>query len=116
VSAFLPEAFRGRAVRTDYPRLQQRPFSPAEQRARWAVRAAQWRARELAEAVFGRVGAASLVGLRPSGPMRGLLEMEVPFDDLAAHREREARFMAAAREDPVLALVPLVFVFAPERS
>lgn len=97
----------------EHPRLLQRPLSLAERRARWEVRAAQWRARELAELVFGEVASTSLTGIRPRGPLRGLLELEVPFDGLESHREKEARFMAATRTDPVLARVPLVFVFAP---
>lgn len=111
----LPEPLgsHGGAPDHEHPRLLQRPLSPAERRARWEVRAAQWRARELAELVFGEVASSSLIGLRPHGPLRGLLELEVPFEGLETHREREARFMAAAQVDPVLARVPLVFVFAP---
>jgi hypothetical protein len=116
MSAFLPEAFHDRSDASDYPRLQQRPLSPAEQRARWAVRAAQFRAHEIAESIFGRVRSSSLLGLRAAGPQRGLLEMRVPFDGLEAQLAREASFLAAAREDPILARVPLVYVFAPDRD
>jgi hypothetical protein len=109
-----PESSAGHGVpEPEHPRLQQRPYSLAERRARWEVRAAQWRARELAEAVFGEVTDSSLVSLRPSGALRGLLHLEVPFQDLATHRERESRFMAAVERDPVLACVPLVYVMAP---
>jgi hypothetical protein len=97
----------------EHPRLLQRPHSVAEARARWEVRAAQWRARAIAEAVFGRVGESSLVSIRPRGQLRGLLRLEVPFDDLGAHQEREARFVAAVEADPVLSRVPLVFVVMP---
>jgi len=114
VSAFLPGAARGIGPEPDHPRLRQRPFSPAEQRARWEVRAAEWRAREIAEAVFGRVASASLTGLRPAGPLRGLLHMEVPFPSLQEHRDRERLFLAAVRTDPILTQVPLVYVFGPE--
>jgi hypothetical protein len=114
VSAFLPQPARGQAADRDFPRLQQRPFSPVEQRARWEVRAAQWRAREIAESVFGRVASTALLGIRPSGTLRGLLQLEVPFDDLDAHRARERRFLAAAHSDPILAQVPLVYAFAPK--
>ena len=114
MSAFLPRGTRGSLPEPDHPRLQQRPPTEAERRARWEVRAAQWRARELAEAVFGRVGESSLVGAKPSGSLRGLLRLEVPFLDLDVHREREARFMAAAAADPVLARVRLVYVIGPQ--
>jgi hypothetical protein len=85
-------------------------LAAVQRRERWEARAAQWRARELAEAVFGGEVRARLVGPTPGG-FRGLLHLDVPFDGLAEHREREARFVAAATVDPVLARVPLVFVF-----
>ncbi len=47
------------------------------------------------------------------GDMRGLLRLEVPFDDLEVHRAREARFMAAVSMDPLLSTVPLVYVIGP---
>lgn len=109
-----PTPGRGPVAEPDHPRLRQRPFSPAEQKARWEVRAAQWRAREIAESVFGRVTSASLVSIRPAGPMRGLLHIEVPFRDLEIHTERERRFLAAAESDPILSQVPLVYVFGPD--
>ncbi len=116
MSSFLPEGVRGVLPEPDYPRLQQRPLTDTERRARWEVRAAQWRARELAEVVFGRVGESSLLGAPPGGPLRGLLRLGVPFADLGDHREREARFLAAAAADPVLARVPLVYVLGPDGS
>lgn len=82
----------------------------ARERERWEARAAQWRARELAEAVFGGEVVARLVG-PTRGSFRGLLHLDVPFLGLADHQERERRFVAAASDDPVLARVPLVFVF-----
>ena len=94
--------------------LGQRPLSPAERRARWEVRAAQWRAREIAEAIFGRVSSTSLLGMRAEGGLRGLLRMDVPFDDLGLHRAREARFLSAAGTDPILSRVGLVYVLGPE--
>jgi hypothetical protein len=99
----------------EHPRLLQRPHSLAERRARWEVRAAQWRARELAEMVFGGITGSSLTGLRQDG-LRGLLRLDVPFEDLDAQRDREARFMAAVELDPVLTRVRLVYVFAPSRG
>ena len=77
------------------------------------MRAAQWRARELAEAVFGSVSRSSLIGLRPEGDMRGLLNLEVPFVDLPSHRSAECRFMAAVEADPILSRIPFVYVFGP---
>ena len=97
----------------EHPRLLQRPLSQAELRARWEVRAAQWRARELAELVFGKVTDTRLTSLRPGGPIRGLLRLGVPFEGLETHGEREARFMAAVEADPVLSRVRLVYVMAP---
>lgn len=114
MTAFLPRTARGFAAEPDHPRLRQRPYSPAEQRARWEVRAAQWRARELAVAIFGEVSDGALLGLRAAGDLRGLLHLSVPFDDLEAHRELEVRFLAAADADPILSRVPLVYVFEPD--
>jgi hypothetical protein len=114
VSALLPPGARGGLPEPEHPRLQERPLSDRERRARWEVRAAQWRARALAEAVFGRVGESSLVGARAGGALRGLLRLQVPFDDIHRHREREASFLAAVEADPVLASVRLVYVIGPE--
>ena len=88
--------------------------STSPERARWEVRAAQWRARELAEAIFGRVGHMAMIGLRANGPIRGLLHLQVPFTNLEAHRTREDRFLAVVGADPVLARVQLVYVVGPE--
>lgn len=82
------------------------------ERQRWELPTARWRARELAEAVFG-----GEVRVTPSGgsalSFRGLLTMEVPFRDLDDHRAREGIFVACAGRDPVLSRVPVVFVFEP---
>ena len=109
----VPERFAPGLPEPEHPRLQQGPRALAERRARWQVRAAQWRAREIAEAVFGEVAASSLLNLRPTGALRGLLALEVPFESLDAHRERESTFLAAVETDPILTRVPLVYVFAP---
>ena len=85
-------------------------LAQVQERDRWEARAAQWRARELAEAVFGGEVEARLDGPK-RGPFRGLLHLDVPFADLAEHRRRERAFLAAAVADPVLARMPLVFVF-----
>lgn len=112
--SLLPEpAFQGRLPEPEYARLLQRPQSLEEQRASWEVRAAQWRARELAEVVFGGVARSSLLGIRSHGALRGMLRLDVPFSDLGTHREREARFLAAVDADPVLSRIRLVYVLAP---
>lgn len=114
MSTVLPSRPPGSDSEREHPRLHQRPLSRAEQRALWEVRAAQWRARELAEAVFGAVGRTGVIGMRSDGPLRGLMRLDVPFDDLEVHRVREERFMAAVESDPLLANVHLVYVIGPE--
>ncbi len=116
MKALLPQGPHGSSPEPDHPRLHQQPFSLAERRARWEVRAAQWRAREIAEIVFGGVSESSLVSLRSDGPLRGLLRLEVPFLELGVHRARESRFLAAVESDPVLARIPLVYVIGPESA
>ena len=54
-----------------------------------------------------------MISMYHRGDMRGLLRLEVPFDDLEVHRAREARFMAAVSMDPLLSTVPLVYVIGP---
>jgi hypothetical protein len=102
------------AADPDHPALGQRARSPAETRARWEVRAAQWRARELAEVVFGSVTSMGISGIRGDGLLRGLLRLEVPFTGLEDHREREARFLSAVEDDPVLGGVRLLYVIGPD--
>jgi hypothetical protein len=80
---------------------------------RWEARAAQWRARELAESVFGGQVNARLSGRAGRQPFRGLLHLEVPFSDLATHRALEAVFLSCASQDAVLGRIPLVFVLGP---
>lgn len=82
-------------------------------RHRWEVRAAQWRALDLARTIFGSDTRARLVGGAPGQAFRGLLRLEVPFRELDDHRWREGLFLAWAAEDPVLSRVPFVFVFDP---
>ncbi|MCG6955526.1 MAG: hypothetical protein LJF04_05990 [Gemmatimonadetes bacterium] len=91
----------------------QQTLTEEERLARWEVRAAQYRAHELALEAFGAPVRMHLMGLRTRGAMRGLLEMGVPFEDLAEHRSREARFLAAVGLDPLLSRVPLVYVLGP---
>ena len=95
---------------------RQRAISLEEQHARWEVLAAQWRAHELAEAIFGRIKRTEMLGLRPTGPVRGLLHLEVPFTDLDTHRERERRFLTDAACDPILSRVHLIYVVGPETA
>lgn len=85
----------------------------AERLARWEVRAAQWRALDLAEQAFGPGVRTSLLGVRPSGAIRGLVQLQVPFRSLAEHRDREAHFLGMVGVDPVMARVPLLFVVGP---
>lgn len=91
----------------------QQVLTEEERVARWEVRAAQYRAHELALESFGAPVRMHLMGMRTRGAMRGLLEMGVPFRDLPGHRAREARFMAAVGADPILSRVPLVYVLGP---
>ena len=114
MSAFLPRSAQGGVPEPDHPRLQERPLSTDEQRGRWEVRAAQWRAREIAQSVFGEVRGGSLLNVRARGALRGLLSLDVPFADLRTHREREARFLAAVAADPVLNRIRLVYVIGPQ--
>jgi hypothetical protein len=80
---------------------------------RWEARAAQWRARALAESVFGGEVDARLGGRVGRTPFRGLLHLGVPFRDLETHRALEAVFLSCASRDPILRRIPLVFVLGP---
>ena len=115
MSAFISGYAEQNESSRDNPVLRQEPYSPSEQRNRWEVRAAQWRARELAQLVFGDVSDMGLSGIRGGGEMRGLLRLDVPFDDLCKHHDREARFMAAVLNDPLLSAVPLLYVIGPDK-
>ena len=84
-----------------------------EMRRRWEARSAQWRARELAESIFGGEVEARLVGHGVRSSFRGLLYLDVPFTDLERHRSLEACFLAVAARDPLLSTVPFVFVLGP---
>jgi hypothetical protein len=75
--------------------------------------AARWRAGALAEAIFGGRVVPRLRNARSMAGFRAMVELEVPFTELDAHREAEARFLEAARRDELLCRVPLVFVFTP---
>ena len=114
MSAFIPSYAEQNESRHDNTVLRQEPYSPSEQRNRWEVRAAQWRAREIAQLVLA-VFWIGLTGIRGRGEVRGLLRLDVPFDDLCKHHDRETRFMAAVLTDPVLSAVPLLYVIGPEK-
>ena len=79
----------------------------------WELRAAQWKARALAEMAFGGEVGVSLVGRPGYTTFRGILYLQVPFRDLDDHTSRQTHFLSWAGEDPVLSKVPLVFVFEP---
>ena len=79
----------------------------------WEVRAAQWRALEVAEAIFGDGVRVALAHYPGRGPFAGLLHLDVPFTDLARHQELERVFCSCAGLDPVLSRIPFVFAFAP---
>ena len=96
MSAFLPRTAVWMEDNRPYPAQLDRTLQQEDQIQRWEVRAAQWRARELAEAVFGADVRMSLVSLRQRGNLRGLLRLDVAFEDLDSHLNREASFMAAS--------------------
>jgi hypothetical protein len=82
-------------------------------RQRWSIQAAKWRTLELARHIFGPDASLGPNGFPPRGAFQGLVRLEVPFEDLEAHRELEARFATMAGRDELLTQVPLVFVFDP---
>jgi hypothetical protein len=89
-----------------------------EERQGWTLQAVRWRARELAEAIFGDDVPVS-VEPGPAGSsarlvFQGLLRLSVPFEGLAHHRARECLFTACAADDPVLSAVPVIYVFDPD--
>lgn len=114
MSPLIPIRPWGGGERSDLPepRLQGR-LTEAERSARWEVRAAQWRALELAQAAFGPEVTVSLVGARQAGEVRGLLKLDVPFRCLDSHRDKERRFLGMVGADPLMSRVPLVFVLGP---
>jgi hypothetical protein len=105
------ELERNEAERTKWLELRE---ERVEERVRWGIRAAQWRALELAREVFGESAAIRLDAFPPRGAFRALVHLRVPFEDLDDHRERETIFGALAGHDELLRRVPLVFVFEPD--
>lgn len=78
--------------------------------------AARWRAGALAEAIFGSGVVPRLRSARTAKGFRALVELEVPFRDLEAHRDAEDRFLRAAHGDEILGTIPVLFVFTPVLS
>jgi len=113
MTAFLPTNAVWKEDNRPHPAQLERSLLQEERIQRWEVRAAQWRARELAEAAFGVGVHMSLVSLRHRGSLRGLLRLDVHFEDLESHLDREASFMAAVQRDPLLTRVPLLYVIGP---
>lgn len=89
------------------------PTRRQEALRRLELRALQWRAAALAEVCFAGPVVPRLLAGGPGGSFSGMLELEVPFDSLEAHREAEARFLGAAARDEVLGSRRLLFVFRP---
>ncbi len=112
MSDLVPRRPSGSGPEPEHARLVQAD-SREDRLRRWEVRAAQWRACELAEASFGEGVETRLVSLRPHGRLRGLLRLDVPFDSLRSHRAREAEFLAAVGSDALLTRIPLVYIVGP---
>lgn len=113
MSAFLPETPGASPSERTPTSLRQRELDAEERRRVLEVRAASWRARELAAAVFGEPVRTVLRARPRPEPPRGLLRIDVPFEELAEHRDRERAFLAAVHADPLLSEVPLVYVVGP---
>lgn len=113
MSELFPVAPADAAPEPEPTAWQDRRLDREEARSRWRVRAAQWRALELARALFGEETTARLALGDPARAFRGLLYLEVPFRDLDDHRFREAVFLACAGRDPVMAGTPFIFIFEP---
>lgn len=105
--------------RPDLPREDRTPSTLVEgvrhetrQESRTA-NSARWRAGALAEAIFGAGVVPRLRYARGAAGFQALVELEVPFRGLEAHREREGRFLGEAARDEVLSRIPTLFVFTP---
>ena len=88
-------------------------FGERDTARRRHVRAAAWRALELARDVFGSPVALRLRPAGGGGRLAGLLHLDVPFESLTDHHLREDVFAACAGADPLLSRIHLVFVFNP---
>ena len=117
MSGIVPRRPWGGEERSDQPDTElQGVRSEAEVLGRWQVRAAQYRALELARDTFGQATRGSMTAVRHQGGIRGLMQLEVPFQDLDAHKAREETFMALASGDPLLTQVPLIYVMGAARE
>jgi hypothetical protein len=84
-------------------------------RQRFELRAGQWMLLELARQVFGDATSVRLVrGARERPPFRGMVILRVPFRSMEDHRAREGVFLSLAAADPVVAAVPMLYVFEPD--
>ena len=101
---------RDEEVQLPYAHIQR---SEASSRQRWSLRAAQWRVLELARAVFGPEARVELAAFPARGVFSGMLNLEVPFFDLASHEAGEALFLRWVQQDEILQTVPLVYTFQP---
>jgi hypothetical protein len=115
LTAILPTGPGNLAREPEATSIQDPRRETEQQRFRWEIRAAQWRALEIARAIWGESVSASLSGYGSRGAFRGLLHLEVPLAggsrfDLELHREREDAFTRAAGRDPVLERIPLVYL------
>lgn len=111
MSAFLPQSPGSSPGSPDLQESVEPRDRRATHQARWSLQAARWQAVALAEEVFGEGVRSRLLGTPGREGFQGLLTLRVPFQDMQEHREREGLFLSAAGADPVLASVPLVFVF-----
>ena len=84
-----------------------------ERRQIWTADAARWRAGALAEAIFGPGVVPRLRSARGAAGFQALVELEVPFAGLDDHQGREQLFLAEARRDEILGVIPTLFVFTP---
>jgi len=114
--SIVPRPARGLLPEPSHPGVLDRSRATAVARHRWEVRAAQWRARELAEEVFGPGVVAAMAGVRPGGFPAGMITLDVPFRSLETHRSGEARFLSSAWRDPVLSRVPILFILGPRED
>ncbi len=89
------------------PRIERDP------RHHWTLQSALWRARLLADAVFGASCCCDVGAFPRTVAFQGMLELEVPFVDPEQHFRRERLFRSWASRDPVLGQVSLLFVFRP---
>jgi hypothetical protein len=82
-----------------------------DHRHHWTLQSALWRARLLAEAVFGGSCVCEIGEFPKTRLFQGLLELEVPFTNPEQHFCRERIFRSWAGRDPVIGQLSLVFVF-----